>query len=244
MMKRRAIRQHMLGMVWNANYVLEKALHPDCNHKIPAELFEKCKGIVLLTVVKAGLIFTGHAGTGVMMAKNEEGAWSPPVAVYVAGYAFGALLGKKDDDILIFIMDDESVKDFAKKPQTRIGATAAFSVGKIGGEVAAGMDLPNKGTVTVSLSNGIYTGFGLEMGTLETVRDSHNEVFYGKKLKPPQILFEKDAAPLPEDSLIPDIHKKLNMLSLGETWIPGEEDVSRSEHFLKEAEKAEESVKM
>jgi lipid-binding SYLF domain-containing protein len=234
----------MLGMVWNADFVLSRALHPDNDRGVPAELFAKCRGIVLLTVVKAGLLVTGHAGTGVMMAKNGEGKWSPPVAVYAGGYAFGALLGKKDDDVFIFIMDDESMKDFATRPQTRLGATAAFSLGRRGGEVSKGTDLPNKGTVTVSMSSGVYTGVGLEMGTLETSRDRQNEAFYGKKAKPSQILFSKDAVALPKDSLIPDIHEKLEMLARGETWLPGEEEKSRSEHFLAEADKAEEEAKV
>ena len=101
--KRRAIRRAVLGMVWNANHVLEQALNPK-TRKVPQRLFRDCHGIVLLTMIKAGFLVTGHAGTGVMMAKDvatEE--WSPPVAVYNAGYSIGAVGGKKSDNVIIFL---------------------------------------------------------------------------------------------------------------------------------------------
>jgi lipid-binding SYLF domain-containing protein len=233
----------MLGMVWNANSILEEALHPDTKG-VAKELFEKCHGIVLLTVVKAGCMVSGHAGTGVMMAKNAEtGEWSAPVAVYQGGYGFGAILGKKKDDVLIFIMDEESMKNFAMRPQTRIGVTAALTMGKCGGEINQGMELPKKGTITVSFSKGVYTGISIEMGTLETARNRQNETFYGKHVKLSQILFKKDSVDIPEDSLIPDIHKKLALLAKGETWVAGELDRSKSTHVQILADKADEQAK-
>ena len=188
--KRRAIRTHLLGMIWNSNNLLQQSLHPKAK-RIPKELFEKCHGIVLLTMTKASFLLTGYAGTGIMMAKNPEtGEWSPPVAVYNGGYGFGALAGKKDDNVLIFIMDAESMDDFASRPQTRIGVVASMTVGKMGGEASQGMDLPKKGTITYSFTKGAYTGLSLEMGTLETLRAKQNSTFYGVKASPSDILFE------------------------------------------------------
>jgi lipid-binding SYLF domain-containing protein len=128
-------RISMEGMIWNANHVLEAALDPD-NHGVPAELFRNCEGVVLLSVVQAGLIFTGHYGTGVMMAKqaSDDGTsceWSAPVAVGAGGYGGGAFLGAEVDDILIFILDKEELGDFATRPQTRINMTGEVSPGSI-----------------------------------------------------------------------------------------------------------------
>jgi hypothetical protein len=55
------------------------------------------------------------------------------------------------------------------------------------------MELPKKGTITVSFSKGVYTGMSIEMGTLETARNQQNETFYGKQVNISQILFKKDA---------------------------------------------------
>ena len=235
---RSPIRRHMLGMVWNANYALEQALDPNTKN-VPRELFEKCHGIVLMSTVKAGVVFTGNVGTGIMMAKTEDGNWSPPVSVSSVGYSFGAILGKRDDDILIFIMDKKSMEEFVKMPQTRMGVTAALNIGRFGGQVSQGLELPNKGTITVSFSKGIFTGGGIDVGTLETTRDEVNETFYKQKAKASQILFKKGAVTIPEESMVPDIHEKLQWLAEGKTWTPGAEDIDRSSHYLSLALHAE-----
>ena len=92
------------------------------------------------------------------------------------------------------------------------------------------MELPKKGTITVSFSKGVYTGMSIEMGTLETARHQQNETFYGKQVKISQILFKKDTVDKPEDSLIPNIHKKFALLAKGDTWVAGELDRSKSSH--------------
>ena len=138
-------------------------------------------------------------------------------------------------------MDQESVKDFAKRPQTRIGLSAALSVARMGGEANQGNDTTfvGKNTITVMLTNGIFTGVSLEMGTLETVRDEQNAVFYGKKVSTAQILFEKGHVQVPQGSLVTDIHEKLAMLARGETWTPDILDQSRSSQAYQLAELAE-----
>lgn len=238
----------MLGMVWNANFVLEQALNPNTKD-VPQELFEKCKGIVLLVMSKAGFFVSGHVGTGVMMAKKTnpttgEAEWSPPVAIYSGGYGFGAVFGKKNDNVLIFLMDDESMKDFAARPQTRIGVTASMVLCKLGGEIGKGMDrtFEGKDTRTVRISNGAFTGITLEMGTLETSRLKQNHDFYNKNVSVSQILFDENSVEFPKDSLIPDIHKKLGKLARGETWVPGDLDRSRSGQFYQLAVQAEQEA--
>ena len=105
------------------------------------------------------------------------------------------------------------------------------------------MELPKKGTMTVSFSKGVYTGMSIEMGTLETARNQQNETFYGKQVKISQILFKKDAVDIPQDSLIPDIHKKLALLANGETWVAGELNRSKSSHIQILADQADEQAK-
>jgi lipid-binding SYLF domain-containing protein len=51
--------------------------------KIPRELLDIAKGVVFLTVVKLGFIFTGRYGTGIVVAKLPDGRWSAPSAVMV-----------------------------------------------------------------------------------------------------------------------------------------------------------------
>ena len=67
--EKRPDRTTMEGMIWNANHVLDQALSPD-TAGIPRGMIKNCKGIILLSVVEAGFIFSGNVGTGVIIGKS------------------------------------------------------------------------------------------------------------------------------------------------------------------------------
>ena len=79
-------------------------------------MIKNCKGIILLSVVEAGFIFSGNVGTGVIIANKYDGTWSPPSALGLGGIGWGFMVGaevKVSDDIidggkLVDLKDDES----------------------------------------------------------------------------------------------------------------------------------------
>lgn len=71
-------------MMWNANHVLDSALDPKTNG-VPRKFFETCVGLILISVVEVGFIFTGNIGTGILMAKKDDGSWSAPSAIGLTG---------------------------------------------------------------------------------------------------------------------------------------------------------------
>jgi hypothetical protein len=74
----------MAGMIWNANHVLASALDPK-TPGVPRALFEHdLKGIILISTVEVGLVFTGNVGSGILLARRN-GGWSPPCAVGLGG---------------------------------------------------------------------------------------------------------------------------------------------------------------
>ena len=72
------------GMVWNANHVLDRALDPKTNG-VPRKLFENCVGLILISIVEAGFIFSGNVGTGLLLAKQADGKWSAPSSIGLTG---------------------------------------------------------------------------------------------------------------------------------------------------------------
>lgn len=168
-----------------------------------------------------------------------------PSAVAVLGYGGGVVAGADHQDALIFIMDDDTLQDFLHRPQTRLAPLAAATVGKnFSRQADVGMDAPDKGTVSVYFSKGLFVGAELEMGTLDA-RHCQNVKFYGKSgIKPWDIVTKDDAVTIPPDSGIPDLHRKLELLRQGKTWTPSDADQSKSQRLYAEAEKSGElSVK-
>lgn len=232
----------MEGMIWNANAVLDAALDPKHNG-VAKELFQKCQGIVCISIVTVGLVFSGHSGSGVLIGKKTDGSWSAPSAVAVLGYGGGILAGADHQDALIFIMDQATLKDFCTRPQTRLSPLAAATLGKnFSRQTDVGLDAPDKGTVSVYFSKGLFVGAELEMGTLDC-RDQQNKKFYDKDVQPWDILTKDDAVTIPQDSGVPDLHRKLEMLAQGKTWTPSDVDVNKSERLRAQAEKSGELSK-
>ncbi|KAF9156435.1 hypothetical protein BGX20_004266, partial [Mortierella sp. AD010] len=48
---------------------------------IPPDILSKAQGLAIFTVVKAGFLFSGRAGSGIVVARLDDGSWSAPSAI-------------------------------------------------------------------------------------------------------------------------------------------------------------------
>ena len=72
-------------------------------------MIKNCKGIILLSVVEAGFIFSGNVGTGVIIAHKHDETWSPPSALELGGVGSDLMVGAKVKDIVICVIDDTTL---------------------------------------------------------------------------------------------------------------------------------------
>ena len=70
---------------------------------IPRAVLRDARGLAVITVIKAGFIFSGRAGTGVVVARTRRG-WSGPSAIGTAGAGFGLQAGAKVTEF-VFVLD-------------------------------------------------------------------------------------------------------------------------------------------
>lgn len=57
---------------------------------IPRAILREAKGLAILTVIKVGVMVTYNIGTGLVIARREDGSWSPPSAISSFGVGWGA----------------------------------------------------------------------------------------------------------------------------------------------------------
>lgn len=57
---------------------------------IPDAILKQAKGLAILTVAKVGVMVTYNIGTGLVVARRQDGSWSPPSAVSTFGIGWGA----------------------------------------------------------------------------------------------------------------------------------------------------------
>jgi lipid-binding SYLF domain-containing protein len=236
MPEKRPAKFTMEGMICTGRDVLKEALDPS-HPGIPCELVQKCHGVILLHITTVGLVFSGHGGSGVLMRKSHTtGNWSAPCAVDLTGFGGGLVAGADVKDTITFIMDEETMKDYAKNIQTKFGGEASFTIGDKGRDTKVGFMPPEKGIVTVAFKKGAFAGVGLTMGTLGHCHKI-NKVFYGKKIGTAEILYDKNVA-IPPERGVEDLHEMLAKLEKGETWVPDEAFNEKSERLWAAAEKS------
>ena len=59
---------------------------------IPRDVLRDAQGLAIMTVVKAGFIFSGRGGSGIVIARTRKG-WSGPSAIGTGGAGFGFQIG-------------------------------------------------------------------------------------------------------------------------------------------------------
>lgn len=56
---------------------------------IPDAILRQAKGLAILTVAKVGVMVTYNIGTGLVVARRDDGSWSPPSAISSCGVGWG-----------------------------------------------------------------------------------------------------------------------------------------------------------
>lgn len=57
---------------------------------IPDAILKQARGLAILTIAKVGVMVTYNIGTGLVVARREDGSWSPASAISSFGVGWGA----------------------------------------------------------------------------------------------------------------------------------------------------------
>lgn len=159
---------------------------------IPKAVLKDAKGLAIMTVTKAGFIFSGRGGTGVVVARTGKG-WSGPCAIGTGGAGFGLQIGVEVSEFVIVLNTDAAVKAFSRGGNVSLGTDLSVAAGPVGRSVGADVT-PTAAVYTYSRSQGLFAGISLE-GTVIGTRNETNAAYYGKPVMPEDILSGKVKPP-------------------------------------------------
>jgi lipid-binding SYLF domain-containing protein len=159
---------------------------------IPPEVLRNAKGVAIMTVIKAGFIVSGRAGSGVVVARLGKG-WSGPSAIGTGGAGFGLQIGAEQTEFVIVLNTRDAVKAFSQGGNVQLGGDISVAAGPVGRTVEAGVT-PVAAVYTYSRSQGLFGGISLE-GTVVATRNDANAQYYGRAVTPGQILSGKVKVP-------------------------------------------------
>jgi lipid-binding SYLF domain-containing protein len=166
---------------------------------IPPYVLRNAKGIAILTVIKAGFIFSGRGGTGIVLARTSSG-WSGPSAIGNGGIGVGFQAGAQMTEFVIVLNTPNAVQAFSQYGNFSLGADLSVAAGPVGRNAAVDV-LPLAAVYTYSCSQGLFAGVSLE-GTVIAARNDANAAYYGRAVTPADILSGKANPPAGASKLI------------------------------------------
>ncbi|EST07635.2 Ysc84 actin-binding domain protein [Kalmanozyma brasiliensis GHG001] len=159
---------------------------------VPISVLSKAKGFAIFTVFRIGFLLSARAGSGVVVAKADDGRWSAPAAIGIGGLGGGFNAGAEVTDFLIVLNSKSAVRSFMATGSLQLGGNMSVAVGPLGRSAEASGSVNTKGRVAAmfsySKSKGLYGGISVE-GTVLVNREDANVKAYGQYAKnPKQIL--------------------------------------------------------
>ncbi|THH20580.1 hypothetical protein EW146_g792 [Bondarzewia mesenterica] len=192
-------------------------------NSIPKAVLQRARGLAVFQVLKAGFVFSGKAGSGLVLARLPDGSWSAPSCIATGGVGWGLQIGADITDFVVVLNSEDAVRAFSIGGNVTIGGNVSAAAGPIGtgGSVQASLAHPAP-MFSYSKSKGLFAGLSLE-GTVLIERKDANRDFYGSsipardilggRVPPPEVaskLYEiieaaegLDESGLPEQSYIP-----------------------------------------
>ena len=176
---------------------------------IPEAVMRDAKGLAILTVLKAGLLFSGQGGLGLVVVRTKggwvhvvygrAGGWSGPSAIATGGAGFGYQVGAEVTEYVMVLNTDEAVKAFARGGNVTLGGDLSVAAGPVGRTASVAVT-PVAAIYSYSRSKGLFAGFSVT-GTVIVTRDGANEEYYGWKVTPAEIFSGRVNAPPSAETL-------------------------------------------
>lgn len=147
--------------------------------------------LIIPQQLKAAFFFGADGGSGVLVASDDKtGEWSEPSFYVLGGVSFGFQFGGEASEVIILAMTQGAVEKLYSS-SFKLGGDASVAAGPYGAGVegATSANL-NADFLSFSRSKGVYAGVSLE-GSIIYTDDDSNQAYYGKKVRPVDILVTK-----------------------------------------------------
>lgn len=105
---------------------------PTPDSMIPADILQRAQGLAILSIVKAGFIWSGRIGSGIVLARLPDGGWSAPSAIGTAGVGVGGQIGAELVEFVMVLNTAEAVRSFSSGGNVTLGGNLSVAAGPVG----------------------------------------------------------------------------------------------------------------
>jgi lipid-binding SYLF domain-containing protein len=145
---------------------------------IPTNMLRDAYGLVIIPqAIRGGFVIGARFGRGVLLVRDESGAWRAPVFVTLTGGNLGWQAGVQSTDLVMVFRTPRSVQGVMSGTFT-LGAGASVAAGPVGREAAAATDGKLTAEIlTYARSRGLFAGVAID-GSSIRIDSTANAAFY------------------------------------------------------------------
>lgn len=141
--------------------------------------------------MRGAFAFGGAGGSGLLLVREERtGKWGQPVFYNIGSASFGLQIGADVSEIVLVVRTTKGLEEFYSS-DFRLGASAGMAVAPVGeGASVHGIAAD---IVAYARQKGAFAGLALE-GAFVTVSDGSNAAYYGRPVRPIDIMLKGDVS--------------------------------------------------
>ncbi len=145
---------------------------------------KEAKGVIIIPqLIKGAFFIGGSGGSGVLLARYPGNNWSYPAFYTLGSVSIGLQFGGEVSEIVLLIMTQKGIDAFLSTA-VKLGGDLSVAAGPVGmGAKAQLVDV-----LAFGRSKGAFIGISLE-GAVIKPRDSWNRIYYGKPVRPVDIIY-------------------------------------------------------
>jgi lipid-binding SYLF domain-containing protein len=183
-----ADRSEAQGIVDKARVTFDNFMR-DQNYTWLHENLDNAKGLLIFPqVLKAGYILGGSGGTGVRVVRDGKTCnWSEPAFYTIGSVTFGLQIGGQAAEVVMMVMSQKAI-DSLLASSFKLGGDTSIALGPVGAGAKANITAD---FISFAKAKGLYAGINLE-GSVVDVRESLNSAYYGRDVRPVDILVKGD----------------------------------------------------
>jgi len=141
--------------------------------------------------LRGAFVFGGAGGSGVLIVRDEKTKkWSEPVFYTIGSASFGLQIGGDVSELIFVVRNQKGLEAFYRS-DFKLGADTSMAVGPVGGGASA------KGItadlVAYARKKGIFAGIAVD-GSIIAVSDDSNAAYYGKPVRPTDIIVKQSVS--------------------------------------------------
>jgi lipid-binding SYLF domain-containing protein len=184
-----ADRAKAQGIVDRARVTFSEFMR-DSNYVWLHKSLDNAKGVLIFPqILKGGFVFGASGGTGVFLVRDEKKTnWSEPAFYTLGSATFGLQIGGEAAEVVMLAMTQKAV-DSLLSSSFKLGGDVSIALGPVGAGAKANADIPSVTAdfLAFTKAKGLYGGLNLE-GAVVGVRDGLNKAYYGKSVRPADII--------------------------------------------------------